>query len=103
MRPFVIGCLSVALLLQVPALVAQQQHSTQTSPTPSDPTKNNPDVPHQAPSADNNPDLAPQNQPAPGGTSTAPQDAKTAKSKHRKKSTKTTTSTGATSTSTTQD
>ena len=68
MRQLTHTVLAVALLAPVP-LISQQQHSTQTSPTPSDPTKNNPDVPKEAPSPDKNPDLAPQNQSAPGGTS----------------------------------
>lgn len=87
MRQVTHALLAAALLAPVP-LPAQQQHSTQTSPTPSDPTKNNPDVPHQAPRPDTNPDLAPQNQPAPGGTSsTSSGTAKQAKGNkhHRRK------------------
>jgi hypothetical protein len=95
MREFTHALLAVALLAPVP-LLAQQQHSTQTSPTPSDPTKNNPDVPSQAPNTDKNPDLAPQNQPAPGGTSsTSSGTAKQAKgNKHHRKSSKSTSNTG---------
>jgi hypothetical protein len=94
MRQLTHAVLAIALLAPVP-LVAQQQHSTQTSPTPSDPTKNNPDVPRQTPNPDSNPDVAPQNQPAPGGTSTSSGTAKPAKGTkhHRQKGSKSTSDT----------
>ena len=82
MRQLAFGLLALALVSQPELLMSQQQHSTQTSPNPSDPTKNNPDVPREAPNPDKNPDLAPQNQPAPGGTSSTSSGAKQAKGKH---------------------
>jgi hypothetical protein len=92
MRALTIGCVAMALLVQPGLLMSQQQQSTQTSPSPSDPTKNNPDVPRQAPNTDN-PDMAPTHQPAPGGTG-ATSTAKSSKHKKNKKSnTSSTTST----------
>ena len=96
MRQVIHAALAVALLAPLP-VIAQQQHSTKTSPTPNEPTKNNPDVPHQAPNPDSNPDLAPQNHPAPGGTSsTSSGTAKPVKGNkhHHRKSSKSTSDTG---------
>ena len=64
MRKITFACFALAASLSLPA---QQQSSPNTSPTPSNPTHNNPDVPAQHPDT-SNPDIAPQNQPAPGGT-----------------------------------
>lgn len=88
MRKITLTCLTAVALTLPPAMFAQQQTSPQNSPTPTNPTHNNPDVPHQAPGTDN-PDVAPQNQPAPGGTGTPTK--KSSKRKNRKNSTTTST------------
>lgn len=92
MRQITLSLFAVALLVPAPIL-SQQPHSTQTSPTPSDPTRNNPDVPHQSVPPDANPDVENQHQNAPGGTSsTQSGTAKPAKSKRHHKSSKTSSS-----------
>jgi hypothetical protein len=90
MRKMTLGLFAMSLLTQPSLLLSQQQQSTQTSPTPADPTRNNPDVPKQKPNT-NNPDIAPQNQPAPGGTGAT---TKKSRRKHRSKSLTTSSSTG---------
>jgi len=91
MRKLTFGYLAMALLMEPGFLLSQQQQSTQTSPNPSEPTKNNPDVPQQAPNTDN-PDLAPQHHPAPGGTG-GTATTSTKHKKHKKSNTSSTTST----------
>jgi hypothetical protein len=93
MRKITLGCLAAALLFEPGVIPAQQQSSPKTSPTPSNPTKNNPDVPHQTPDTSSNPDLAPQNQPAPGGTAGTSKK-KSNKRNKRKNSSSTTGTTG---------
>jgi hypothetical protein len=92
MRKITLGCLAAALLFEPGVILAQQQTSPRTSPTPSNPTKNNPDVPQQKPDT-SNPDMAPQNQPAPGGTAGTSKK-KSTNRKKRKNSSSTTSTTG---------